>query len=126
MTDQFGAESDRPLVVLIDDAEALADSPLEPGLRDLISRAGDGAVAVVVSARSDEVALAFRGLAAPVRRAGTGILLAPSAADGELLGVRLPRVNRQYPPGRGVLVARQPAVSTLAHGRAALAIQIAL
>jgi hypothetical protein len=48
--------------------------------------------------------VSFRGPAVDVRRSRTGLLLQPSIADGELLGVRISPHRTAMPPGRGLLV----------------------
>ena len=113
-------------VVLIDDCEAFAAGPIEAELAALADRSDGAGPAVVASARSDDAATSYRGIVAAVRRSHTGILLRPSAVDGDLLGVRLPRVRPATTPGRGVLVADQPHLQRILHGRAALPVQIAL
>jgi S-DNA-T family DNA segregation ATPase FtsK/SpoIIIE len=91
-----------PAVVLVDDSEAFLDTPAGDGLLALV-RARGPALPVVAAANSDEVAIAFRGLGAEVRRSRCALLLAPGPADGELVGLRLPRRRGPVPPGRGVL-----------------------
>lgn len=92
-----------PTLLLVDDSEAFTDSPAG----DLLTgwaRAADAPLAVVAAGRTDDVATAFRGVAAEVRRSRCGILLRPGPIDGELLGVRLPRGGGGGPPGRGIAV----------------------
>jgi S-DNA-T family DNA segregation ATPase FtsK/SpoIIIE len=60
--------------------------------------------AVVVTGRSDDLHVSFRGIGVEVRRHRTGVLLQPSPVDGELLGVRLTSPVTAALPGRGVLV----------------------
>ena len=87
-------------VVLCDDIETIVDGPVEAALSSAL-RAG---TAVAVSGRTDDLAGAYRGLAAEVRRARHGLLLSPGGAlDGDLLGTRVSRLTAA-PPGRGVLV----------------------
>ncbi len=92
-----------PTLLLVDDSEAFTDSPAGERLAELV-HAGDRPVAAVVAGRSDELATAYRGLGAEVRRSRCGILLRPGPIDGELLGLRLPRGDAGGPPGRGVAV----------------------
>ena len=94
----------RATVVLLDDCESFVDSPVGDWLTDLI-RAEHPRLAVVVSGRSDETVLAFRGIAAEVRRARTGVLLQPGPSDGDLFGISLPLRSPSMPVGRGLLVA---------------------
>ena len=111
-------------IVLVDDCAAFADQPLEARLLEFVS-AGSGRIGFVVTARSDDPATGYRGIAAAVRRSGTGILLQPGPADGELLGVRLPRARSAPPVGRGVLVCDQATANALKRGRGAVPIQLA-
>jgi S-DNA-T family DNA segregation ATPase FtsK/SpoIIIE len=89
-------------LVLLDDAETFADRAVEPALLERVRRTGNGRT-TVVTARSSELASAYRGLPAELRRCRTGLLLRPERGDGELLGVRLPPQSREVPPGRGCL-----------------------
>jgi S-DNA-T family DNA segregation ATPase FtsK/SpoIIIE len=91
-------------VVLIDDCEHIADTPAERLVLDRL-RARPDETSVVAAMSPDQLAAAFRGLAAQLRRVGCGLLLQPAAGDGELLGVTLPRQQRPELPGRGVLVS---------------------
>ena len=93
----------RDLAVVLDDAEALVGSPAEPVLRE-ICRLVDEDDGVVVAATSASVMPTRPGtLLADLARSGTGLLLCPGTAEGELLGVR---ISRQSPllAGRGLLV----------------------
>ncbi|MBE7187835.1 FtsK/SpoIIIE domain-containing protein, partial [Jatrophihabitans endophyticus] len=91
-----------PTLVLVDDVDLLADSPLD----DVLARwaRGSDTLAFVVAGRSDVLPAAHRGLTAEIRRARSGILLRPGPLDGELFDVRLPPTG-ELPPGRGLLVA---------------------
>jgi S-DNA-T family DNA segregation ATPase FtsK/SpoIIIE len=112
-------------LVLVDDCEAFTDTAVGAELERLARQAGEGTTAVVVAGRPDDLAVTFRGVAAEVRRAHTGILLRPAPGDGDLLGVHLGRSRSSTPPGRGVLVSHQPQLEALAFGEPALPIQIA-
>jgi S-DNA-T family DNA segregation ATPase FtsK/SpoIIIE len=122
--------TDRRLAVLIDDVELFTDAAIADALRDLAQLhepgRGDGSTAVLASGRSDDLANAYQGIAATIRRSRTGVLLRPAPADGALLAVQLPRTRAISPVGRGVLVCDQPQIVQLARGRAALPVQIAL
>jgi S-DNA-T family DNA segregation ATPase FtsK/SpoIIIE len=90
--------------VLVDDAELLADGPLEPLLVDLARRRGPAAL--VVAGDSGALVHGFRGIGPAARAARTGLLLRPSApSDGDVVGIRL-QVPDERVPGRGVLVVR--------------------
>ena len=92
-------------VVLVDDADLLQGSVVEPALLSVLhrDRAAAGA-SLVLAGTTTDLAAAFRGVVAEARKGRTGLLLGPhSPVDGDLLGVRVPRV-REAPPGRGLLV----------------------
>jgi S-DNA-T family DNA segregation ATPase FtsK/SpoIIIE len=98
------------LAVVVDDADQLLDTPLDDTLREVAALVDRDRGLVVVGARSDAVAVQYRGLAVAVTRHRTGILLGPTSATlGDLLGARVP-VDRLAPPGRGYLVRAGVAV----------------
>ncbi|WP_409483539.1 FtsK/SpoIIIE domain-containing protein [Arsenicicoccus dermatophilus] len=105
-------------VLLVDDAELLLDSPAEAvcvAAAQRATRHEPGAPTVAVAGSGSQLTATFRGLAAELRRCGTGIVLQPHhPTDGELIGTRVPRLHAP-PPGRAILVD---------HGRC-LAIQVA-
>ncbi len=77
-------------VVVIDDADALADLPLAARLAQLLSRWRDGGATVLAAAGIEEAAGAFRGLVPELRKAKSGLLLQPQhVTQGDLLGTRL-------------------------------------
>jgi S-DNA-T family DNA segregation ATPase FtsK/SpoIIIE len=94
-------------VVLVDDAELVQGSGVEPALLSVLR--GDlprGRAALVLAGTTVDLAAAFRGVVAEARKGRTGVLLGPhSPVDGELFGLRAPRV-REAPPGRGLLVVQ--------------------
>ncbi|MGZ4628556.1 FtsK/SpoIIIE domain-containing protein [Oryzihumus sp.] len=91
------------LVVLVDDAELLLDTPVEETLVEVL-RSRRGRVVVLCAGATDELSATFRGLTTEARRHRTGVLLRPAGlADGDLLGVRV-RAAEPGPPGRGLLV----------------------
>jgi S-DNA-T family DNA segregation ATPase FtsK/SpoIIIE len=92
-----------PLVVLVDDVHTMTDTSVDPVLTEVL-RADDGSRAVVAAGGSDELGVMFRGLSMAVRASRCGLLLQPGAADGDLLGVRVPRMTSTRVPGRGLLV----------------------
>jgi len=91
-------------LLLLDDAEQFLDTPL--GERFLAEVSADELPAVV-AARSEDLLIAFRGVAVQVRRRRTGLLLQPNPVDGELLGVRISGSRPAGPPGRGLLVSQR-------------------
>ena len=118
-----GEAPDTPSVVIIDDSEAFADSACGDLLADW-ARDCTSNRAVVVAARSEDLAITFRGVAAEIRRSHCGVLLQPGPVDGELLGIRLPRVREAAPPGRGILVGDPAWGDAFAEGP--IPIQVAL
>jgi DNA segregation ATPase FtsK/SpoIIIE, S-DNA-T family len=110
---QFGVDAafDRGLgrlAVLVDDAEIVAESPAAAILDRLMRTARDSGHLVVIAGTTEELSVGFRGFVVDVRRARTGLLLAPRGPlDGEVLGVRLPRkTGEPAPVGCGHLIVR--------------------
>lgn len=94
------------LAVVVDGADELVDLPLERVLREVGARVDDDGGLIVVGANATTLMTQYRGLAVEVARHRTGVLLGPSATgEPELLGLRVP-VDRDAPPGRGLLVRR--------------------
>ncbi len=94
-----------PVVVVVDDAELLADAPAAEALVGFLRSARDQGNALVLAGTTADLG-GFRGLVPEARKSRAGLLLCPgSPADGELLGVRLTRTSVfPGPAGRGVLV----------------------
>jgi S-DNA-T family DNA segregation ATPase FtsK/SpoIIIE len=88
-------------ILLVDDSDDFAGSGLDDAL---VQRARQATPAMVVSARIEDAARAYRGLAVEIRRSRCALLLQPGPLDGELVGVRLRPGMCGGPPGRGVLV----------------------
>lgn len=101
-------EQEGPMVVLIDDAETLAQTGVDDALRDLLRNARTGSLAVVMAGQIEDLKSQLRGTAVEVKKSKTGLLLSPpSTLDGELVGLRLPRnLTGRMPAGRGILSAR--------------------
>jgi S-DNA-T family DNA segregation ATPase FtsK/SpoIIIE len=92
------------LVVVVDDADALVDSPVESALRQVSSLVDRDGGLVVAGASSSALSVQYRGLAVDLVRHRTGVLLGPaSLSEADLLGVPVP-VDPGAPPGRGHLV----------------------
>jgi S-DNA-T family DNA segregation ATPase FtsK/SpoIIIE len=89
-------DTDEPLVVLVDDAEAVEE------LDGLLKRPG---VHVVAAARADALRSLYGHWTQDVRRSKVGVLLRPDIdLDGDLVGVTLPRrAPVQMVTGRGYL-----------------------
>ena len=95
-----------PMCLLMDDSDLFAESSAGERLSALVRRSPPG-LDVFVAGRTDDLAMAFRGVAADVKRARVGLLLQPGPGDGELFGVRLPYQRSVTPAGRGVLIAEE-------------------
>ncbi|MDQ6873824.1 MAG: FtsK/SpoIIIE domain-containing protein [Actinomycetota bacterium] len=104
------AVRDRPLVVVVDDAESLLDSPVEHVLSELLrgqdERPDERPVGLVLAGCTDELASIYRGISVEVRRGRVGLVLNPCGPlDGDLFGAKLPR-GLPARPGAGVLCRR--------------------
>ena len=88
-------------LLIIDDAEQFTDSLAGDGLLAWIALTE---AAVVATIRTAELLASFRGIGAELRRHRCGLLLQPSATDGEVFGIRLAQLPASAIPGRGVLV----------------------
>ncbi|TGN62646.1 hypothetical protein EXE59_00755 [Nocardioides eburneiflavus] len=99
------ASQSRPVLCLVDDADALPDSA-SSALADLARRGRDELVRVVAAVDNRWAARAYGGVVPEVRKSKLGVLLAPEVElDGDLVGVRLRTpLERLGPPGRGYLV----------------------
>jgi S-DNA-T family DNA segregation ATPase FtsK/SpoIIIE len=97
-----------PCVLLVDDADVLTDTCVGAVLDTAVRDARDAGTLVLAAGATDELVLGYRGFAVDLRKARTGLLLAPQGpADGDLLGVRLSRaVGGDAQPGRGLVVQR--------------------
>lgn len=102
----------RPVLVLVDDVDALDGSALEPVLTDLVEAllGGPGertpGDALAAAGSTTDLLTRYTGVVPRLRRPGVGLLLGPAApSDGDLLGVRLGRGTERR-PGRGALVQR--------------------
>ncbi|MGI8938949.1 MAG: FtsK/SpoIIIE domain-containing protein [Iamia sp.] len=102
-------EATEGTLLVIDDAEMVPDGKATRLLEARVRRARDEGLAVVVGVTTDDLLLArYRGWLADLRRARTGLLLAPtSTVDGEVFDLKLPRsIGGSWPAGRGLLVTR--------------------
>ena len=111
-------------VILIDDAEMFVDTAVGAALTDFVRRTDADQVAVV-AARTDDLAVSYRGLLFEAQRGRTGLLLQPAASDGEVFGVRLKRSRTSVLPGRGVLVGNLPRLTGLAVSGGLIPVQVA-
>jgi S-DNA-T family DNA segregation ATPase FtsK/SpoIIIE len=110
---------DAGTLLLADDSDLFADTPTGDALAALTAGSRRD-VAVVVAARDDDVTLAFRGIAAAVRRSRRAIVLHPGRSHDALAVA--PRSRSPAPAGRGILL--DPESTRGADGP--IAVQIAL
>ncbi|PZG23114.1 FtsK/SpoIIIE domain-containing protein [Nonomuraea aridisoli] len=103
-------------VIVVDDAELLARSDLEPDLT-LLARGGAGpGWGVVAGGNAEVLSTTLGGWIAQVKRNRSGLLLSPqNFAEGELVGVRLSRgvIGQPIQPGRGHLHLGDGALRTV-------------
>jgi len=95
------------LALLVDDADQLLDTSVEPVLRELVRSARQGRGLVVCAGSTGTLLTQYRGVAVEVARSQVGLLLGSrGAADGELFGLAPGRRPAQPTrvPGRGLLV----------------------
>lgn len=103
-----GAEID-PILVVIDDADALFDDPAASApLTELVLNGRDGAIAVAASAASFRTAQAYETWIRALRSAGHGLVLQPDGdRDEDIFDCRFPRGEpTAFPVGRGYLIER--------------------
>lgn len=97
---------DQPIVVVIDDGGELTDGPVASALETVVRRGRDLNVRVLLGIEVQTARVAYAPWIKEIRKDGHGILLDPDLdMDGDVLGVRLPRMTRAFfPPGRGFYV----------------------
>jgi S-DNA-T family DNA segregation ATPase FtsK/SpoIIIE len=92
------------LVVLVDNADELVDSPVESALRQLAALVDRDGGLIVAGANASALSVQYRGLAIELARHRTGILLGPARrSEADVFGLPVP-VDRAAVPGRGYLV----------------------
>lgn len=103
-----GAGTGPSLLVVIDDADELVDTPAATALSALMRRGRDAGLVLLAAAQTHVVHRSFGGFLTDIRKPKHGALLAPDPeVDGELFGARLPRRrSHRFPPGRCYLVRR--------------------
>jgi len=110
-------EADGPMVLLLDDAELHKDSKAGDLLKTYLRTAADRGRGLVVGGSTTDLSAGYSGWHAEARKGRTGALLSPQGlADGELIGVRLPRslVGDPVKPGRAHLHLGDGALITVA------------
>lgn len=96
-----------PRLMVIDDYEVLgAEHALASIAEQYLASIRDSVDGLVVACGIDEATSMYRGVTATLRKARTGLILAPRAStDGDVLSARLPRsAGGVVPAGRGILV----------------------
>jgi S-DNA-T family DNA segregation ATPase FtsK/SpoIIIE len=108
LSELVAAPVERPVLVVIDDGEELADSLGSAPLEAVVRRGRDLPICVVAASERQAAQRAFGGWLRELRKEEHGLLLQPDTdVDGDILGTRLPRrSNPVFPPGRGYLIER--------------------
>lgn len=114
----------RPLVVIVDDCDLLAEGPAATALDTIVQRGRDTGIRVVAAGTTQTLLRAYSPWLRELRKDEQGLLLTPQPeVDGELLGVRLPRRPITAIPGRAYLVSagaiQLVQIASLAHPQAA-------
>jgi S-DNA-T family DNA segregation ATPase FtsK/SpoIIIE len=105
-TELLGEVSDAPLVVLIDDADVLRESPAGELFRGIVRGTAGPGRRLVLGGNSESICTGLSGWQVDAKRSRQGLLLSPQqSADGDLIGVRLPRsiVGQPIQPGRALV-----------------------
>ena len=107
------AAADPPTLVLVDDAETVADP--DGGLKALTSDGRTG-LHIVAVGRADRLRTAYGHWTSEIRFSRTGVLLQPTPLDGDLFTIQLPtRPTLPSLPGRGYLIQNgQPSIIQIA------------
>lgn len=107
LLDQADNKSLPEAVVIIDDAEDLADTA-DGSLARVTKRSRDLNIWVIVACDTQAAHRSHRGCIAEVKKDRHALVLMPDVdVDGDLAGVRFPRrTSIQFVPGRGYLVRR--------------------
>lgn len=105
LTRQVGNDG-RPRLVVVDDLDELLDGPCAAALDRLWRVGRDARLRWIVSMASYRATTSFEPVVRALLAGRHGLMLQPDPlADGDLLGVRLPRVvGLTFPPGRGYLI----------------------
>ncbi|MEU9554938.1 FtsK/SpoIIIE domain-containing protein [Streptomyces fumanus] len=106
LLDEAEPSPERPVAVLIDDAEILEDCDAASQMKKIVSRGAERGLALVLAGDEEDVCSGFSGWQVDAKKARRGILLSPQeTSSGDLIGLRLSRglVGGQITPGRGML-----------------------
>lgn len=94
------------VVLMVDDAELVADAPAKTWLRAYLRTAADNQRGLVLAGDASEVAGGFSGWQVDAKKNRRGALLSPADRfDGDLVGASLPRsaVVSQVSPGKALV-----------------------
>ena len=92
-------------VVVVDDAELMADSMLSEPLSRVLVSGRDADHGLILAGATADLGRAYAGFVPAALKSRCGVLVAvESPGDGDLFGVRLPRGAGPGPLGRGLLV----------------------
>jgi S-DNA-T family DNA segregation ATPase FtsK/SpoIIIE len=92
-------------VVVVDDAELLADNFASPALEEIIISGRDAEHGLVLAGSTDDLGRLYSGFARTALKSRCGLFVAlQGPSDGDLFGIRLPRGAGPGPLGRGLLV----------------------
>ena len=100
------AAGDRPVVLVLDDAEVLRDCPAAELFRSVVKGMAGPGRALVLGGDADGICTGLSGWQVEAKKSRQGLLLSPQGSgDGDLIGLRLPRsaVGGALQPGRGLL-----------------------
>ncbi|HEV7753849.1 MAG TPA: FtsK/SpoIIIE domain-containing protein [Baekduia sp.] len=106
LVDALDAGVDAPTLLVLDDANELAETSADQLLNVLVRRSRDSDLRVAGAFESTSLRTGWQPWIKDFKKAGQGLLLDPNQdLDGEILGVRLPRrTSATFPPGRGYAV----------------------
>lgn len=97
---------DAAVVLVVDDAELVADIPAKTWLRAYLRTAADNRRGLIIGGEASEVAGGFSGWQVDVKKSRRGALLSPQDRfHGDLVGVSMPRsaVSTQVNPGKAMV-----------------------
>lgn len=100
------ASPEEPIVVLVDDGEAIEDCDAASVLKKIVQRGTENGLALVLAGDEEEICGGFSGWQVEAKKARRGILLSPQdSSAGDLIGYRISRrdVGDPITPGKGFL-----------------------
>jgi S-DNA-T family DNA segregation ATPase FtsK/SpoIIIE len=92
-------------VVVVDDAELLADSLVSPALEQILLSGRDAEHGMILAGSTGDLSRTYSGFVPAALKSRCGLFVAlEGPGDGDLFGIRLPRGAGPGPLGRGLLV----------------------